>query len=119
MFSKKIIASGGTDTATGNAFEEGFESRCPSRPDKTSAVTPLTTVIASVESDEDKQKVLTALGLGDKTPEEIATTDPWAGSQAGDESAQAIQRVNTQVADGVENGCESIRGWNVRCDSSF
>ena len=82
----------------------------PADQTKTSAVTPLTTVIASVESAEDKQKVLTALGLGDKTPEEIATTDPWAGSEAGDESAQAIQRVNTQVATVLKTAAKVSEG---------
>ena len=108
--SPKIIASGGTDTATGNAFEGVLKADVPADQTKTSAVTPLTTVIASVESAEDKQKVLTALGLGDKTPEEIATTDPWAGSEAGDESAQAIQRVNTQVATVLKTAAKVSEG---------
>ncbi|MDB9876977.1 hypothetical protein OAC75_05285, partial [Pseudomonadales bacterium] len=71
------------------------------------AVTPLTTIIAAAESAEEKEAVLVALGLGGVSVQEALTIDPWAGSQdtgTSDEAvaasavAQAIQRVNTQVA---------------------
>ena len=71
------------------------------------AVTPLTTIIAAAESAEEKEAVLVALGLGGVSVQEALTIDPWAGSQdtgtseeavAASAVAQAIQRVNTQVA---------------------
>ena len=59
-------------------------------------MTPLTTVVASVDTPEAKAGVLQAMGV-DKTPEELLTTDNWAAAQAGDEAAKAAQQVNQQV----------------------
>jgi len=63
---------------------------------KPANVTPLTTVVASVDTPEAKAQVLLAMGI-DKTPEELLTTDNWAAAEAGDEVAKAAQRVNQQV----------------------
>ncbi|MDA9050699.1 MSCRAMM family adhesin SdrC, partial [Pseudomonadales bacterium] len=59
-------------------------------------VTPLTTVLSSVDTPEAKAQVLAALGISG-TPEELLTTDGWAAAEAGDEDAKAAQRVNQQV----------------------
>ena len=61
---------------------------------KPANVTPLTTVVASVDTPEEKAQVLQAMGI-DKTPEELLTTDNDVAET--DETAKAAQRVNQQV----------------------
>ena len=108
--SPKIVATGGTDIATGKPFTGVLKADVPSDQSKVSAVTPLTTVLAAAPTPEAKTKVLVVLGLSGKTPEEIATTDSWAASEAGDETAQAIQRVNTQVATVLKTATKVAEG---------
>ena len=93
-----IIATGGTDISTGKAFDGVLKGDVPSNQSLTAIVSPLTTVLAAAPTQEAKVKVLLVLGLSDKSPEEIATTDSWAGSESGDEASEDIQRVNTQIA---------------------
>ncbi len=93
----KVISKGGIDTKTGSALPNlALISDVPSDITKPANVTPLTTVIASVETAEEKAKVLTAMGI-DQSPEELLTTDNWAAAESGDEAAKATQRVNQQV----------------------
>ena len=95
--SAKVISKGGTDTKTGKALPDlALVSDVPADITKPANVTPLTTVVASVDTPEAKAQVLQAMGV-DKTPEELLTTDNWAAAQAGDEAAKAAQRVNQQV----------------------
>ena len=93
----KVISKGGTDTKTGKALPDlALISDVPADITKPANVTPLTTVVASVDTPEAKAQVLLAMGI-DKTPEELLTTDNWAAAEAGDEVAKAAQRVNQQV----------------------
>jgi hypothetical protein len=95
--SAKVISKGGTDTKTGKALPDlALISDVPADITKPANVTPLTTVVASVDTPEAKAQVLQAMGV-DKTPEELLTTDNWAAAEAGDETAKAAQRVNQQV----------------------
>ena len=91
------ISRGGTDTKTGVGLPDlALISDVPADITKPANVTPLTTVVASVDTPEEKAQVLQAMGI-DKTPEELLTTDNWAAAEAGDETAKAAQRVNQQV----------------------
>ena len=95
--SAKVISKGGTDTKTGKALPDlALISDVPADITKPANVTPLTTVVASVDTPEEKAQVLQAMGI-DKTPEELLTTDNWAAAEEGDETAKAAQRVNQQV----------------------
>ena len=46
--------------------------------------------------DAEKEQLLTALGISGGL-DAVLTTDTWAGSQAGDSSAVAVQRLNQQI----------------------
>ena len=95
--SAKVISKGGTDAKTGKALPDlALISDVPADITKPANVTPLTTVVASVDTPEEKAQVLQAMGI-DKTPEELLTTDNWAAAEAGDETAKEAQRVNQQV----------------------
>ena len=94
----KLIAQGGTDTHTGQELPNlALVSDVPEDLTDTVAVTPLTTVLASAETEEEKQMVLDAFGL-EGTPEEAITTDSWAEAEEGDEAALAVQRANEQIS---------------------
>ena len=93
----KVISKGGTDIKTGKALPDlALVSDVPADITKPANVTPLTTVVASVDTPEAKAQVLQAMGIN-KTPEELLTTDNWAAAESGDEDAKAAQRVNQQV----------------------
>ena len=93
----KVISKGGSDTKTGKALPDlALISDVPADITKPANVTPLTTVVASVDTPEAKSEVLQAMGI-DKTPEELLTTDNWAAAESGDETAKAAQRVNQQL----------------------
>ena len=94
---KKIVSIGGTDTATGKELPNiALISTLPSDPTKPVSVTPLTTVISSASTPEEQAKVLTALGITG-TVDDLLTTDTWALAEAGDATAQELQRKNQQV----------------------
>ncbi|MFL2526360.1 MAG: hypothetical protein ACJ0Q3_02615 [Candidatus Azotimanducaceae bacterium] len=94
---KKIVSIGGTDTATGKELPNiALISTLPSDPTKPVSVTPLTTVISSASTPEEQAKVLTALGITG-TVDELLTTDTWALAEAGDATAQELQRKNQQM----------------------
>ena len=93
----KIISKGGTDTKTGKALPNlALVSDVPADLSQAANVTPLTTVLSSVDTPEAKAQVLVALGISG-TPEELLTTDGWAEAESGDENAKAAQRINQQV----------------------
>lgn len=94
----KIIAKGGTDTATGKELPNlTLISDVPADPTFPANVTPLTTVLSALESEADKVQALAAMGIT-ASPEDLLTTDGWAAAEDGDESAKAVQRVNQQIA---------------------
>jgi hypothetical protein len=93
----KVISRGGTDTKTGKALPDlALISDVPADITKSANVTPLTTVVASVDTPEAKAAVLTAMGITG-SPEDLLTKDGWAAAEAGDEAAKANQRVNQQL----------------------
>ena len=93
----KVISKGGTDTKTGKALPDlALISDVPADITKSANVTPLTTVVASVDTPEAKAAVLTAMGISG-SPEDLLTNDGWAAAEAGDEAAQSNQRVNQQI----------------------
>jgi len=93
----KVVSKGGTDTKTGKALPDlALISDLPTDITKPANVTPLTTVVASVDTPEAKAAVLTAMGISG-SPEDLLTSDGWAAAEAGDEKAKANQRVNQQV----------------------
>ena len=104
----KIIAKGGTDTATGKSLENlVLVADLPTDETKAVAVSPLTTIVAAAETAEEKAQVLQALGLGDSSLEDILTTDTWAGAEAEDASAVVIQRINSQLATVLQAAAEA------------
>ena len=93
----KVVSKGGTDTKTGKALPDlALISDLPTDITKPANVTPLTTVIAAVDTPEAKAAVLAAMGISG-SPEDLLTSDGWAAAEAGDEKAKANQRVNQQV----------------------
>jgi hypothetical protein len=93
----KVISKGGTDTKTGKALPDlALISDVPADITKSANVTPLTTIIASVDTAEAKAAVLTAMGITG-SPEDLLTNDGWAAAEGGDENASANQRVNQQL----------------------
>ena len=93
----KVIATGGTDTFTEKVLTElTLISDVPSDMTKAANVTPLTTVLSTLETEAEKVQALQAMGIT-ATFEDLLTTDTWAAAQAGDGSAKATQRVNHQI----------------------
>jgi subtilisin family serine protease len=64
---------------------------------KVVSVTPITTVLSAADTPEQKNQVLSALGISGSL-EEALTTDHWALAESGDTTAQAVQATNQQVA---------------------
>ena len=93
----KVISKGGTDTKTGKVLPDlALISDVPADITQSANVTPLTTVVASVDTPAAKAAVLTAMGITG-SPEDLLTNDGWAAAEAGDENAKANQRLNQQV----------------------
>jgi hypothetical protein len=93
----KIISIGGTDSKTGAVLPNlALVSDVPADLSQAVNVTPLTTLLASVDTLQAKAQLLAALGVSG-TPEALLTTDGWAEAEAGDEDAKAAQRVNQQL----------------------
>ena len=68
--SPKVISKGGTDTKSGKALPDlALISDVPADLTKSANVTPLSTVIASVNTPEAKAAVLTALGISGSAEE--------------------------------------------------
>ena len=95
--SAKVISKGGVDTKTGAPLPDlALISDVPADLTKPANVTPLTTIVASVDTPEEKAQLLQAMGI-DQSPEELLTVDNWAAASAGDEAAKTAQRLNQQV----------------------
>ena len=124
----KIVAIGGTDTQTGKSLpNQVLASDLPKDRSKPVVVTPLTTVIASIESEEEKGQVLEALGLQGTSVDDLLTTDVWAAAEEeldetateeqkeAQEKAKALQRVNAQVAT-IMQAAEATSGTDEETD---
>ena len=105
----KVISKGGTDTKTGKALPDlALISDVPADITQSANVTPLTTVVASVDTPAAKAAVLTAMGITG-SPEDLLTNDGWAAAEAGDENAKANQRLNQQVGPSAANSGDGCR----------
>jgi hypothetical protein len=114
----KVISKGGTDTKTGKALPDlALISDVPADLTKSANVTPLTTVVASVDTPEAKAAVLTAMGISG-SPEDLLTNDGWAAAEAGDENAKANQRVNQQVGLLLQTAATVVDDGNADTDVS-
>jgi len=94
----RLVALGGTDVTTGVLMTEmALIADLPT--DLASAVTisPISSVIASVDGAEAKAAVLTALGITGSVDEFLAQ-DIWAMAESNDANAQHAQQVNQQIA---------------------
>ena len=60
-------------------------------------VNAITTVLSTVDGEEEKQAILDELGIGG-TPEALVATDIWGDSETGDTGAQHAQRINAQLS---------------------
>ena len=114
----KVVSKGGTDTKTGKALPDlALISDLPTDITKPANVTPLTTVVASVDTPEAKAAVLTAMGITG-SPEDLLTNDGWAAAEAGDENAKANQRVNQQVGLLMQTAATVVDDGNADTDVS-
>ncbi|MGB1158476.1 MAG: S8 family serine peptidase [Porticoccaceae bacterium] len=93
--SGKLIAKGGRDTATGVTLSDFI--LAADIPQSSSAsfvsVSPITTVLAQIPSDELKAGFLSKIGIKDSY-QTVLETDYWAKAQTGDLAAIHAQRVN-------------------------
>lgn len=93
----QIMTRGGTDTETGVVMPDLIlMSDLPEDSDADIAITPISSVIASAGTPEDKAAVLTALGINGSV-DDFLTTDIWALAEAGDTEAQSLQSTNQQI----------------------
>ncbi len=94
-----IVAVGGTDIISGNELGDlllaGF-----GREDEPFSVTPISTLLVNLESDdpEDSTGLLAALGLDSGTSiDDIVTTDPFIEDQDGSATTDDLLRTNQQL----------------------
>ena len=93
----QIMTRGGTDTETGVVMPDLIlMSDLPEDSDADIAITPISSVIASAGTPEDKAAVLTALGINGSV-DDFLTTDIWALAESGDTDAQSLQSTNQQI----------------------
>lgn len=99
--SSEVRCSGGTDTATGNDLTGLVLVAEVTEGSGVANVNAITTVLSTVESDEEKQEILDKLGI-EGTPEDLVATDIWGESEDGDADAQGAQRVNAQLSNLIQ-----------------
>jgi serine protease len=93
----KLIAKGGTDNATGVALPEFvLVADIPEERSVSLSITPITTLLAQVSSSEEKQALLSKLGL-DESYLSVIATDYWAMAQDGNQAAMKAQRINQHI----------------------
>ena len=94
----KLVVIGGTDTATNMIMDNlVLMSDMPTDLTQTVSVTPISSIIASVDTVEEKAAVLSALSI-DKSLDEFLQMDPWALALQGDVEGQRIQQMSQKVA---------------------
>ena len=93
----KLIAKGGTDTATGVALSEFIlMADLPEDESAPVSITPITTLLAQITSSEEKQALLTKLGIEDSY-QSFLSTDYWAMAEVGNQEAMQVQRINLNI----------------------
>jgi len=94
----KLVVIGGTDTATNMVMDNlVLMSDIPADLTQSVSVTPISSIIASVNTAEEKAVVLSALNI-DKSLDEFLQMDPWALAVQGDVEGQRIQQMSQKVA---------------------
>ena len=94
----KLVVIGGTDTFTNIEMDNlVLMSDMPSDLTQSVSVTPISSIIASVDTAEEKAAVLSALNI-DKSVDEFLAMDPWQLAEQNDPVGQHIQQVNQKVA---------------------
>ena len=93
----RIMTRGGTDIETQVAMPDlMLMADLPNNADASIAVTPISTVVANADTAEDKQAVLTALGITG-TVDAFLSKDIWKEAEEGDNTAQSLQSTNAQI----------------------
>jgi beta-glucanase (GH16 family) len=93
----QIMTRGGTDIETQVAMPDlMLMADLPNNADASIAVTPISTVVANADTAEDKQAVLTALGITG-TVDAFLSKDIWKEAEEGDNTAQSLQSTNAQI----------------------
>ena len=93
----QIMTRGGTDTETGVAMSDlTLMADLPTDADASIAVTPISTVVANADTAQEKQAVLTALGITG-TVDAFLSKDIWKEAKEGDSTAQSLQSTNAQI----------------------
>lgn len=117
--SAKVISRGGTDILTGEELPDlALISDVPSDITKPAHVTPLTTVLAAVDTAEGKAELLAAMGITG-TPEALLTIDGWAAAAEGDTGAMATQRINQQLGLLLQTASTALEGSSSAADVSI
>ena len=117
--SAKVISRGGTDILTGQELPDlALISDVPSDITKPANVTPLTTVLAAVDTAEGKAELLAAMGITG-TPEALLTSDGWAAAAEGDTGAMATQRINQQLGLLLQTAAAALEGSGSTADLSI
>ena len=117
--SAKVISRGGTDILTGEELPDlALISDVPSDITKPAHVTPLTTVLAAVDTAEGKAELLAAMGITG-TPEALLTIDGWAAAAEGDTGAMATQRINQQLGLLLQTASTALQGSSSAADVSI
>jgi hypothetical protein len=117
--SAKVISRGGTDILTGQELPDlALISDVPSDTTKPANVTPLTTVLAAVDTAEGKAELLAAMGITG-TPEALLTSDGWAAAAEGDTGAMATQRINQQLGLLLQTAAAALEGSGSTADLSI
>lgn len=94
----QLVALGGTDITTGVLMADmALIADLPNNNASAVTVSPISSVIASVDGDAAKAAVLTALGITGSVDEFLAQ-DIWAMAESDDANAQHAQQVNQQIA---------------------
>ena len=115
--SGKLIAKGGTDTATGVTLSDFILAADMPQSSFASfvSVNPITTVLAQIPSDKLKAGFLSKIGIKDSY-QTVLKTDYWAKAQAGDLEAIHAQRIN-QIIGLLMQTASSLQIYKV--DSSL
>ncbi len=101
--SAAILSIGGIDTATQVERTKLVLKTSINDLDSEQAVlTPLSSLLAEFDTEEEKLALLEALGLQDVSIEDLLESDPWADASQSEDAAkkslgQAVQRLNAQI----------------------
>lgn len=114
----KLIAKGGTDTTTGVALPEFvLMADLPEDESAPVSITPITTLLAHIPSDELKAGFLSKIGIKGSY-QTFLETDYWAKAQAGDLEAIHAQRIN-QIIGLLMQTASSLQIYKVDSSLSF